>query len=80
MSHGHVKVNDQIVTIPSFQCQPGDSIQISDTKSIRAIVDENANSKRRKFLPYHLAASVKQLRGGVKKVVDRRDIRLPVSC
>nr|YP_010478860.1 ribosomal protein S4 [Neustupella aerophytica]UVI61165.1 ribosomal protein S4 [Neustupella aerophytica] len=79
VSHGHVKVNDQVVTIPSFQCQPSDSIQISDTKSIRSLVDENTNTKRKKFLPYHLAASVKQLRGGVKKVVDRRDIRLPVN-
>jgi ribosomal protein S4 len=37
------------------------------------------NVKRRKFLPYHLSVSMKQLKGGVKKVVDRRDIRLPVN-
>ncbi len=79
VSHGHVKVNNQVVTIPSFQCQPGDSIQLSDKKSIRELVEENTNSKRRKFLPYHLAGSIKQLRGGVKKVVDRKDIRLPVN-
>ena len=79
VSHGHVKVNDHVVTIPSFQCQPGDSIQLSDKKAIREIVEENANSKRRKYLPYHLAGSLKQLKGGVKKVVDRKDIRLPVN-
>nr|YP_010478716.1 ribosomal protein S4 [Eustigmatophyceae sp. WTwin 8/9 T-6m6.8]UVI61021.1 ribosomal protein S4 [Eustigmatophyceae sp. WTwin 8/9 T-6m6.8] len=79
VSHGHVKVNDQVVTIPSFQCQPGDIIQLSETKAIRSIVDENTSSKRRKFLPYHLSGSVKHLRGGVKKIVDRRDIKLPVN-
>lgn len=79
VSHGHVKVNNHSVTIPSFQCQPGDSIQLSDKKSIRDIVEENVSQKRRKFLPYHLAGSLKQLKGGVKKVVDRKDIRLPVN-
>lgn len=79
VSHGHVKVNNQVITIPSFQCQPGDSIQIVENKSIRELIEQNNNSKKRKFLPYHLAASIKQLRGGVKKVVDRRDIRLPVN-
>lgn len=79
VSHGHVKVNDQVVTIPSFQCQPGDIIQLSDTKAIRAIVDDNTSSKRRKFLPYHLSGSAKHLKGGVKKIVDRRDIKLPVN-
>lgn len=79
VSHGHVKVNNHVVTIPSFQCQPGDSIELSDKKSIRDIVEENTSQKRRKFLPYHLAGSLKQLKGGVKKVVDRKDIRLPVN-
>ncbi|MCU0351588.1 MAG: 30S ribosomal protein S4 [Flavobacterium sp.] len=79
VSHGHVKVNDCVVTIPSFQCQPGDNIQISETKSTKEFVEQSMNVKRRKFLPYHLSVSMKQLKGGVKKVVDRRDIRLPVN-
>jgi small subunit ribosomal protein S4 len=79
VSHGHVKVNNQTVTIPSFQCQPGDTIQVANTESIKSIVEENNTAKRRKFLPYHLAGSMTQLKGGVKKVVDRRDIRLPVN-
>lgn len=79
ISHGHVKVNNLIVTIASFQCQPGDTIQLSDKSFIKNIIEDTENQKKRKFLPYHLVGSSKDRRGSVKKIVERKDIRLPVD-
>lgn len=79
VSHGHVKVNGREVSIPSFQCQPGDTIELK-TKIVNSDPKYQTNQTRtRRFLPYHLAGSQKELKGGIKRIVDRRDIKLPVN-
>ena len=80
VSHGHVKVNNRVVSIPSFQCQPGDTIELVNKASTKALMLQSGSAnQQRRFLPFHLARSVKDLKAGVKKVVDRKDIKIPVD-
>jgi small subunit ribosomal protein S4 len=82
VSHGHILVNNQSVTIPSFQCQAGDIIAVASNEVSKKLAESyviNSANKKRKFLPAHLSLKAKQLKGIVNKVVSRKDISLPVN-
>lgn len=79
VSHGHIQVNQKLVTIASFQCQPGDKISVSPNKVSKELVKNNLKNRQRRYPPRHLVFAKTQMQGGVKKVVDRRSIRLPVN-
>jgi small subunit ribosomal protein S4 len=79
VSHGHIKVNGRVVTIPSFQCQPGDSIELKLKITNSEPKYQPTPLKTKRFIPYHLAGSQKELKGGIKRIVDRRDIKLSVN-
>lgn len=79
VSHGHITVNNEVVTIPSFQCQPTDRISVAENEASKKLVQFYMTSKKRKYLPSHLSLKPKELKGFVKKVVYRKDISLPVN-
>ncbi len=35
VNHGHIKVNDKVATIPSYQVKPGDIITFADEKTVK---------------------------------------------
>lgn len=79
VSHGHILVNNQSVTIPSFQCQAGDIIGVADNEVSKKLAETYVVNKKRKFLPNHLSLKPKQLKGIVNKVVSRKDVSLPIN-
>jgi len=83
VSHGHIQVNQKVVTIASFQCQPGDRVSVSQNKVSKGLVKANlkANMKSRqlRYPPGHLIFNKSQIQARIRKVVDRRAIRLPVN-
>lgn len=40
VSHGHIKVNNQKVTIPSFQCKKGDIITVKERLSSKTLINK----------------------------------------
>jgi len=52
VNHGHVKVNGRRVTIPSFVCRAGDTIEVSDKAKSMALVLEALGSGERDVPDY----------------------------
>ena len=44
VSHGHVTVNQTSVSIPSYQCQPGDKLSIKDNATSKRLVNKYLES------------------------------------
>lgn len=79
ISHGHILVNSQKVTIPGYQCEVKDLISISKKKNSRNLVEnflENSNSQS---IPSHLSFEKESLYGKINSIVDRQSINLQVN-
>ena len=48
VTHGHILVNKQAVNIPSFLCQPGDSIEIKQKSTSRKLIENNFEIQQQK--------------------------------
>jgi small subunit ribosomal protein S4 len=74
VNHGHILVNDQVVTIPSFQCKKGDTIKVK-VKS-RNRIKTMLNSP---FLPKFLEFDSENLQGQVKNLIERQQVGLNIN-
>ena len=81
VSHGHIVVNKQQVTIASFQCRPGDIIEVREKDSSKQLVEKCLSQKKKKYLPAHLSVNYNNsiFAGYVNKRVLRKDIKLPIN-
>ena len=81
VAHGHIVVNKQQVTIASFQCRPGDVIEVREKESSKQIVEKSLSQKKKKYLPSHLSVNYNNsnFAGYVNKRVLRKDINLPIN-
>lgn len=77
VSHGHVLLNGQRVTIPSYHCGAQDSVSASAKRHSRDLIRTSLEDSR--GLPAHLTLSKADLEGRVAKVVDRESIGLKVN-
>ena len=78
ISHGHIVVNDQKVSIPSYTCQVKDVISVCSKKKSRTMVStvtENVTAP----VPSHLSWNKESLVGIVNKVIDRKDVGLQLN-
>ena len=57
VSHGHIVVNKQQVTIASFQCRPGDVIEVQEKEASKQLVEKSLSQKKKKYLPSHLSVN-----------------------
>lgn len=77
--HGHLLVNNQRVTVPSYQCQPKDEIMVAPRKPSRELVTRLMDEGRRYPTPLHLSFLQTSLTGLVKGVVDRQSVGLQLN-
>jgi len=78
--HGHVKVNDQRVDIPSYAVQPGDRVSL--TEKIRETVGVQQAlqvSQKRNALPSWLELNASQAAGKMRSWPARDEISFPVD-
>merc|ERR1711957_888791 len=54
VSHGHITVNQLPVSIPSYQCQPGDKLSIKDNATSKRLVNKYLESPALSNIPQHL--------------------------
>jgi small subunit ribosomal protein S4 len=54
VNHRHILVNKISVSIPSYQCQPGDSITVKDSKISKQLVMKNLTSPTLSKIPPNL--------------------------
>ena len=77
INHGHIKVNKQRVTIPSFLCKVNDSIEVQE-KSFN-FIKKSLQESSSKTIPMHLNSNLENLTGTVKDLVARDQIGISIN-
>ncbi len=79
ITHGHILVNDQKVTIPSYVVEVGDVVALKpksvQNENFKAVVEANRN----KTLPGWLQVDWDNCQGKVVALPTRQDITIPVE-
>lgn len=79
VNHGHVTVNGGVVSIPSYQCRPGDVVGVRDRDRSRKLVEENLKFPGLANLPTHLEFDKNKLVGKVNGLIEREWIALEIN-
>jgi small subunit ribosomal protein S4 len=79
ISHGHVLVNNKLVDIPSFICQPKDSLKIKRNPRSQKLVRTNIDNMDNLLIPQHLSLDKDRLESKVLSVVNRKSISLVIN-
>ncbi|MEM1369364.1 MAG: 30S ribosomal protein S4 [Cyanobacteria bacterium P01_H01_bin.15] len=79
VGHGHVEVNGRRVTIPSYQCRPGDVITIRNNDKSKELVKRNMEYPGLANLPSHLEFDKDNLTGKVNGYIEREWVALQIN-
>ena len=79
VGHKHITVNNSCVSIPSYQCQPGDTITVKDSKNSRDLVLNFLESPALSNIPQHLDFDKKTLTAKVLGIIDREWVALKLN-
>ena len=79
VNHGHITVNKQVVSIPSFQCRLNDIIGVKEKNSSKTLVENNVKNNQVRELPLHLKFDNSNLEATVLDYCDRSDISLQLN-
>ena len=77
VAHGHIKLNNKKVTIPSFQCKPNDKLIIGSKTKSSIIIKKNLENFTE--LPKHLEFDKTNIIGKIKTNPRREDIDLKIN-
>lgn len=78
VSHGHVKVNGQRVTVPSYRIKIGDVIEVTEKAKQLALVLEAANSAERD-VPDYLTVDHGKMTTSLTRIPALADVPYPVQ-
>lgn len=76
VNHGHITVNDNVVSIPSFQCRINDVIGIKPKTTSKNLVENNLQNTKFLDLPSHLKFDKSKLEATVTNYCDRNELLL----
>ncbi len=79
VNHGHITVNGRLLSIASYQCRPGDVIEVRDRERSRNLVEEYLKFPGLANVPSHLDFDKNKLVGKVNGVVEREWIALQIN-
>ena len=79
VNHGHITVNNRKLNICSYQCKPGDIIQISQNNKTKNLVERYMNYPGLNNIPNHLEFNQKQLSGKVNGIIEREWVALQIN-
>ncbi|NJN21685.1 MAG: 30S ribosomal protein S4 [Leptolyngbya sp. RL_3_1] len=79
VNHGHITVNGRPVTIPSYQCRPGDVIAVRDRESSKTLVEANLQFPGLANLPNHLELDKDKMIAKVNGIIEREWVALNVN-
>lgn len=77
--HGHFRVNDRKVTIPSYLLKAGDRVSVRDKSRQIPRINESLEEIERRGLPAWLELDKKNFTGTVKILPSREELTLPVQ-
>lgn len=79
VGHKHITINGKCVSIPSYQCQPGDIIKIKDTVVSKNLVTKNLELPSLAQVPNNLEFDKKTLTSKVLGIIDREWVALKLN-
>nr|WKK50206.1 ribosomal protein S4 [Ochrosphaera neapolitana] len=79
VNHKHICVNQHCVSIPGYQCQPGDTLSVKKSSKSEKLVQANLESPTLSNIPQHLDFDKNKLVGKVLSVVDREWVALKLN-
>nr|YP_009315108.1 Ribosomal protein S4 [Titanophycus setchellii]SCW23563.1 Ribosomal protein S4 [Titanophycus setchellii] len=79
VNHGHICINNNIVSIASYQCKPGDTITIKSQESSRSLVSKYLMFPGLANIPNHLDLDANTLTGKVNGIIEREWVALQLN-
>ena len=79
VNHGHITVNGRVVSIPSYQCRPGDVIGVRNKEASKKLVNANLEFPGLANVPTHLDFDKGKLEAKVTGVIEREWVALNVN-
>ena len=79
VGHKHILVNNSCVSIPSYQCQPGDVIAIKDSTASKQLITNNLKLPALSNVPINLDFDKKGLKAKVLGIIERELIALKLN-
>nr|CAL39319.1 small ribosomal protein 4 [Mnioloma fuscum] len=79
VNHRHISINNDIVNIPSYNCEPGDIITVKKKQKSQFIIGKNLNLFQKLKIPSHLTFDPTELRGFVNQTINREWIDLKIN-
>ena len=79
ISHGHILVNNQKVTIPSYQCEIKDIIGVSKKKNSRSLIAMFFENSNLNAVPNHLSFDKESLTGKINDIASRQSVNLNLN-
>ncbi len=77
--HGHVRVNDRKLNIPSFQVRVGDVVSLGFRASKNVLVQASVESVKGRGVPKWLELDITALTGKVLSMPARDDVNFPIQ-
>jgi small subunit ribosomal protein S4 len=79
VSHKHITINKTSVSIPSYQCQPGDILAVKDSSTSKQLVNKNLELPTLLNIPQNLDFDKKALTANILGIIDREWIALKLN-
>ncbi len=79
VNHGHITVNNEVVSIPSFQCRLNDIISIKNNANSKNLVEHNIKNSQVTESPTHLKFDSLKLEAKILDYCDRNDVTLQLD-
>lgn len=79
VNHGHITLNNKVVSIPSFQCRPNDIISVKKKNISMSLVESNLKQNIGIDLPDHLKLDFSKLEANILDYCNRTDVRLQLD-
>jgi small subunit ribosomal protein S4 len=77
--HGHVKVNDKKVNIPSYQVEEGDVVSLGSRAAKNAQVAASVEAVKGRGVPKWLELDAAGMKGRVISMPARDDVNFPIQ-
>jgi small subunit ribosomal protein S4 len=79
VNHGHITINGKMVSIPSYQCRPGEEVGVRSRDHSRKMVETNIQFPGLANVPSHLALDKAKLTGQVNGLAEREWVALEIN-
>ncbi len=77
--HGHFRIKDHTVDIPSYQVRAGEIIEAKPQERFRKVIMKNLEATEKREIPLWLSVNRQELKGEMLRSPERADITVPVN-